>query len=499
MIKKSLLSMAAIAAISVTSFSQETSYYDYRISHQQKPAYPQYAAYTTFDMAAITTMDEEVNMELPYQIKLGDFKQVSSGADFHIVSILRRMSGKFTSDKSITANVYLTSYVYDKYGNKVTGIYTDKEDYVINFETALSKDDRGNKDLVRRKVVEKITESNLSSFVEAFKGAKIDVTFELAGLSDVKKKPDLADFSKKVKEIKVPSGATAENWRDALAPNVSYWEKMSEYAGPDEVNEVKRAAYQNLAIYHIFAGNTEKATEYIEKYKPVDKVDKQLMGLLKIWHSDNCEKMLQKLYPEVGEVDEKAPLLSLQEIKDGILYETITGTVTVEGKKIGGTYQGKIQVSKLDNASSGGIASLDAAAALVVITTKDEKGEAKVIKTDLSNITSLKDDKGTEYAIMKFGVVTGKYYCLLKPAYKSDKVAVYRTLIPAGSTEYFVKKAGDEKGVKSTLIGARKQLTEYLSDCPVLTEKLKNGTIDKKEKVETIAEMYTKCESVASN
>jgi hypothetical protein len=492
--KKNLL-IALGLVLSQFASAQDVSYDDHTLSFQQKPAYPQYAGYTTFDMAAITTLDETaVNMNLPYQIKLGNLTQVPVSSDFHVVSVLRRFGGKFTSDVSLTANIHLTSYVYDRFGNKVSAIYVDKEDRIVNFDKALSKEERGNQNLVRQKVVEKVTESLLREFVDAFNGAKLQLPFELAGLSGVKKNPDLADFSKTVKEVK--SATDVESLQQLLAPHVPYWEKMIAYTGDVDTIEIRRAAYQNLSIYNIITANTEKATEYIEKYKAIDKIHKMMMGLIRIKHSDNCEKMLAQMYPSAAaEVDETAPAMSLQELKDNFKYVTINGTVTVEAKKIGGTYQGQILISKLDNSGGGGILNLDAVSAVVIINTKDEKGEAKTIRTELSDITSVKDDKGVEYAIKKFGTAAlgGAYYSLLKPSYSNPKITVYRTVIPADSYDYVIKKSGDDKGIKSSLLNSRKQLIEYLADCTSLTEKLKDGTISKKEKVEKIAEMYSAC------
>ncbi len=495
LIKK--LTLAALLATTVVIVNaQDVNYEDHILTFQQKPAYPQYAGYTTFDMAAVTTMDEnEVNMNLPYQIKLGNLKQVPVSSDFHVLTVLSRLNGKFTSESSLTANIYITSYIYDRFGNKVSGIYIDKEDRVINFEKPLTKEERGNKDFVRQKVVEKLTESLMQEFINAFNGAKLQLPFELAGLSGVKKNPELADFSKTVKEVK--NTTDAETLLQQMEPHLAYWEKASNYSNAaDDTIEVRRAAYQNLSIYYVVKGETEKAGEYIEKYKAIDKVHKMLMGLLKIKHSENCEKILTQMYPPAAaDIDEAAPVASLQELKDNFRYVTINGTVTVDAKKIGGTYEGRIQISKLENSSGGGILNLDAVSPLVLITTKNEKGEPKIITTDMSNITLLKDDKGVEYAIQKFGTAAlgGAYYSLLKPSYQNPKITVYRTLVPAGISDYVIKKSGDEKGVKSSMFSSRKQLIEYLSDCTPLTEKLKNGTVSKTEKAEKIAEMYVNC------
>jgi hypothetical protein len=139
--KKNLL-IALGLMLSQFASAQDVSYDEYTLNVQLQPAYPQYASYTTFDIAATTTMDEtEVNMNLPYQIKVGNLKQVPTSSDFHVVSVLRRLGGKFTNDISLVANIYLETTIYDRYGNKVKSNYENREDLVVNFDKALSKEE----------------------------------------------------------------------------------------------------------------------------------------------------------------------------------------------------------------------------------------------------------------------------------------------------------------------------------------------------------------------
>ncbi len=493
MFKKKNFILAAALLTGQLLQAQEVSYIDRTLTgYQQKPAYPQYADYKTFDFAAVTTMDEsEVNMNLPYKVKLGNFQQVPVSSDFHVVTLLRRMSGKFTTDKSLTANCFIETFLYDRFGTEVTSIYINKEDQVINFDAPMSKEERNNKDFVRQKVLEKVTEMLLAEFLGAYTGSKEDIAFELAELDDTKKFPELKDFPKISRQVKY--SVNAADLLNALTPNVAVWEKLSSYSGPGDAGEVKRACFQNLAIYSILKGETDKAAGYIEQYKAVDKVHKQMMGLLKVKHSENCEKMLAKFNPVFETIDATAPTMTLQQIKDNFRYVSINGTITIEGKKNAGTYTGLIQVSKIVSSEGGGIAVLDAESADVLITTKDAAGKDQVITTELSKVVSLKDDKGNEYAIRKFGAATTAYYSLLKPTFQHEKITVYRAVIPVRFKDYVVKKKGDDTGVKSSMFNARKQLIDYLSDCAPLTEKLKSGAVDRNEKVEKIAEMYATC------
>jgi hypothetical protein len=491
---KKLLAVAICMYFVATSIAQSINYDDFVVTQQKKPAYPQYANYTTFDMAAVTTLDEsEVNMNLPYQIKLADFKQVPVSNDFHIVSCLQRSSGQFTSDKSLTLNILMTTNIYDRYGNIVTTMYIDEPARIINFETALTKDERNNKDFTRQKIVEKVTEILTTNFLKRLKGETVEIPYELAGLGSVKKLPELADFSKTIKEVK--SKMDMASLKSLLEPNVAYWEKMSHYTGEGDSIDVRRAAYQNLAIYNIVSGNTEAANTIIENYKAIDKVHKTMFGMVKTFHSENCAKMLEKMNTEASTIiDENAATMTLKQLKDGFKYITLNGTVVVDAKKIGGTYKGQFQVDKMPTTSGGGMLDLDAQAANVIITTKDDAGVAKVIKTDLSKITSFVDEKGMEYVITKYGsaALSSAYYCILKPTYTSAKITVLRAIQPE-TGDYVVKKKGDDKGVKSTTLNAKKQLVDYLSDCESLSTKIKEVPATKALSPEKLAELYSNC------
>lgn len=487
---------ATLLLFILSTIAQEVEYENFKLSFQQKPSYPQYANYSTFDMAAVTTLDEtQVNMNLPYQIKFGNFQQVQVSNDFHVLSILKRLVVKINSETTLTANINLAVMLYDRYGNKIKGVYVDREDLVISLSKPMSKDERGSRDFVRQKVVERVTESLLEEFVNEFSGAKVELPFELATLSGVKKNPDLIDFDKTIKGVKTPTDSLT--LLKQLEPHVAYWLKASNYNNTAyDTVEVKRAAYQNLIIYYIVKGDLEIAKELIEKYKGIDKVHKMLMGLVKVKHSENCEKLIAQMYPPQPQpIDESAPVVALRDLKDNYKYVNLNGTITIEGKRDGGTYVGQVQISKIENTGQGGIVALNAEAASVKIFVKNEKGENRIINTDLANVTAFKDDNGKMYMIRKFGsaALGGSYYSILQPSYQSAKITVYRAIIPAGSNDYVIVKAGDTEGIKTSIFNSWKQLTEYLSDCKLLIEKINNGQISKSEKIEKVAELYSNC------
>lgn len=144
----------------------------------------------------------------------------------------------------------------------------------------------------------------------------------------------------------------------------------------------------------------------------------------------------------------------------------------------------------------GNVVSPDPGNIQVVIVTTDAGGQPKTINTTVSKIEELKDDNGTSYTSRKFGTSVlgdGSYYTFMQRSFTSPRVTVSRAIIPAIG-DYVVKKAGDDKGVKSSAFNARRNLEEYLSDCASLAAKFKDGSIDKKVSVEKIAEEYSKCQ-----
>ena len=131
MLSKKIALLSLICLLSCSVFSQETGYSDHTLTYTKKPAYPQYAGYTTFDFGAITTMDG-VNVTLPYQLKLEGLSQVPASNDFHFLSLISRLGIKFTADNAAVVNTYITTYGYDRYGTRVMAIYTQNPTWLLN-------------------------------------------------------------------------------------------------------------------------------------------------------------------------------------------------------------------------------------------------------------------------------------------------------------------------------------------------------------------------------
>lgn len=505
MLKKTIVSMLAGIIFCPALFAQETDYKETFFDYQQPPTLPQYSSYRSFDVAVVTTQSlsdsKSANFNLPYQVKLGSLKQVDSTGDFHVVALVQQFGATITGAATATVKIGLGITVYNKYGTVLNTADLNIDGFAVNFGRDLSKDERGNHDLVRRLIMEKAIEEGLKKFYGALYGAKLRPSLKVASLDDVKKKPELQEFDAQQKAlVKAVSSEGLAGYKTTAAPFVSYWEKMAAYNGEGDANEVKRAAYHNLAVYHIAAGSIEKAKEYIELYKPIDKTIKSMFGLIKTRNSDECEKLIAALFPVAGELpapaaDTKA--WSKSEVVDDFKYLTVNGTIRIDTKKEAGTYTGLIKVNKIPSGSFGNIVSLDPENILVTIHTKDASQQPKAIETTVSKVEELNGNDGTSYVTQKFGTSVlgdGAYYAFMRSTYTSPKITVYRTVLPAGGHDYVVRKTGDEKGVKSSMLGARKELEQYMNDCASLAEKMKNGTVDKKVSVEKIAEMYSACQ-----
>jgi hypothetical protein len=498
---KQLFTLLLIALCIITK-AQKIDYYGANLKEKLSPTLTQYSDYKTYDLQVITTKEEQdkpgVGFNIAYKPVIGNLTQVEKDGDFHIVVLLQKYSGKLTSASSATVDIYMKNTVYDKYGGFVLEEVLESAAFVLYFGRDLSEAERKNADILRGLIMEKLIKANSLSFRDGLYGGTFDKEVKIASLDKVKKIPELQAFDEQVKPlVKALEKNGLEGFKVAAEPSAAYWEKSIAYAGED-VDEVKRAAYHNLALYNIATKNFDKAREYIELYKPIDKTIKEMMGLIKYKNSEKLEELFNAVNPamEIAKpIATSTKIATKEDILENYKYIVVNGSVTVTAKKEAGTYVGKIKINKIPASSFGNIVSLDAENITAIIETKDAQGQLKIINTTVSKLENLKDNNGTKYISQKYGtglLGTG-YFSFLKSTYSSPKVTVYRSLIPASNGDYVVKKNGDETGVKNTLINARKNLIEYFNECASLTEKVKSGEIDRKATVEKIAEIYSDC------
>jgi hypothetical protein len=158
-------------------------------------------------------------------------------------------------------------------------------------------------------------------------------------------------------------------------------------------------------------------------------------------------------------------------------------------------YTGKIKIAKLPvGESNGNIISLDIREDEIFIEGKDATGAAKTFSAASRDIELVRADNGDQFTYKVFGSAfgVGGIGTILKSSYSSDKITVFRAVIPEGS-DYFIAKANDKEGFVYSILKGKKKLIEYFSDCPGMEEKFKNKTISDNESIEKIAAIYTEC------
>ena len=508
-----------------TAFAQETDYHTVSFSYNLPPTLKvEGAAPKTFDLKVLLAGDDPVSAALAtdagkaarkelsgnnYKVSFADLQQVDSTTigDLHIIALLQlfQRKGALSSSGGImTTNVAIYTSVRNGEGIELYNKQLTDENFSTSYGAALTNAQ------LNQLVVETAVAKCLDGFQKALTGYTITLNSKLADLEGVKKMPELKPFGDQVKEL---SATLSKNGIEAFCTGaekyLSFWQQQADNHLEKNGEEVKRAAYQNLALYYILKGNTEKAREIIEAYKPVDKVVKEMMGLLKYKNSDDLETLIAKMDPEKKTLALSPPdkRITLSEAVMRFIYLKIEGTVNIDDRKNTGTYTGTLYIKKPEPASGkqgGGIVDLGAADFDMLIMYKDN-GVDKDIKTKLSKIKSLKDNSSGNYTVIKAGTnmlgdmssvsIGSDTYILMKETYASAKVSLYRIMLPqpdGSENSMLIRKAGDPKGVRTKLLNFRKNLSEYLADCTATTDMIKqskniNGDINR------ILETYSSC------
>jgi hypothetical protein len=503
-LKKPSLALLLFLIFSGTGFSQKVIYTGYDVPVELPPAYPQYKDYSTYDLSTlslITNPDKSVNnYDLPYQIKLGNLKQTTSQGDFHVVANIERFIAKLTSKSTANLNVTIKVKIFDRNGTLIKTSAVARDAMAMSIGRHFTDEEIKNQRLLSTVMIQNVIDTALSSFNNAFNGVKFKTEIIFGSLSGVKKMPELKEFSDQIDNIsKASVSSTATEFKSTLEKSVPYWEKMANYAGEGEVNEVKRAAYQNLAMFNILAGKLDKAKEYIEIYKPIDKVFSAMFGLLKVKYSEECEKKLGEFYPNAfqntTQVVADTKIVTKEDLLDLEKFVTINGSVSLKGKRHTGTYTGVTKITRYAMPSgSGNIASLDKASDDMFVEGKDENGNVVKFSGSSLDLVSAKADNGDMYVMKSLGAMfgVGGESVFMKSSYNSSKITVYRNYFKE-TEDFFIVKTGDAEGLKYADSKSRKKLAEYLSDCTDLVTKLKDKTVAENEKIEKIAELYTNC------
>jgi tetratricopeptide (TPR) repeat protein len=495
---KNLTQILVLCCFAFTTINaQKVDYKSSYFSHPMPATMPQLSGIKTYDFTFRNEIEnfwgEKSKEVVKFKPTFGNFEQVDSSSELHVVSNLYYLKVKKKENRDVF-DIDIHTTVANKYGTKLYEKRITDKDIPCNSE--------GNS---RFACVQRAISVSLSSFSNAINGYKAQIDIHLARLDDVKKKSELYAFEEQVAVLrKALEREGVPAFLKAAEAYVPFWEKMTNFSEKGNADEVKRAAYQNLAIYYILSKNIEKAQAIIEQYKKIDKEEKEMFGLIKYTCSIDCEKMINELSPEPIEINETeggSVVLSKEAIVDRMIYRTIEGTVTIKDKKIGGKHTGFIKLkSTAPTKASGNMISLDSEDLDMLIIEKNAKGGMDTLRTFVSKITEMQGKDGKNYIAKKLteeGVLSigaPGFYALMMTTYQSPKIEVYRCIVPSSnSSDYVMRKTTDEKGIKSGLFNNFKRMTEYFSDCPTLSTKMKAGEIDKKTSAEKMAEMYSNC------
>ncbi len=438
-------------------------------------------------------------------LKLDPLTLDTTGGDLMIVTVIHRSAFKsimmYPSNKgfSLTKAVNYYTNVYSKAGTIIMSKHYINEGFSTEFKEAWNSDDiKKNDEYIQRKISTAIINVTLADFRRQISGGNITVESKLADLEAVKKFPELKVMEDQRKELdKLLTSSNKEGFVAKAKEFVPFWESQLSFNASKDSDEVKRAVYQNLALYYLFAGEIEKATNIINLYKPIDKTIKEMFGLVKYRNSDQLEAIVpyfeNKVTPLVIAVGEKT--YTIDQLVERQRFTIIDGTVVLSGKK-GGTFSGKLRFTNPEpgfeaQQSEGGIASLDAAD--IEFSLLQANGE--LMFSSVSKVKELKDVEGKNYAVIKTGsaLLGGSAYSLLKEVFVSPKISVFKDAFQ-NTSEFLVKKPGDEKGIKTSMFNTKKNLKVYLADCATVVANIEATGILQKIDIEKIAQEYTNCQ-----
>ncbi|PQA60537.1 hypothetical protein [Siphonobacter curvatus] len=427
----------------------------------------------------------------------GKLIQVDDQGDLHVIALIQAFKfigpNPYNAQQSL-AQVAVHTTVYDRYGRKVFINPYESSQVAV---PASSIDFKNNKRASLALFAQKAITESLVPLQNKIYGYQGKFSTSLAYLDGVKKFPELKELKEEINGLQSTLKKNGiEAYLEQAKPYLSKWQTLANYQGEGNASEVIRAALQNLAVTNLLQGNYKEAMVYVEQYKPIDKSIRQMMGLISYKNSEELESMIRAFTPELQEeTASQLAVLSTPEVMDRYKYYLIPkAKIVIESGRNAGTYEGLVKVLRSEpyyqSKEKNGMVELPSTTDLSVCLPSTGNGSETWVWG--STIKSFQDENGKEYLIRKFGsaITGGATYYLLQNTYQSPKLVVYQSLVP-GNTEYLMMKKGDEKGVRSTLLNARKNMLEYLSDCPAIGTKYANSQTP--INLQEVAEAYTAC------
>ena len=373
-------------------------------------------------------------------------------------------------------------------------------------------------------LVIKILTNNFYSMLEEFEGFYLYGP-EVSGLRyfDIEKKkkskstfnPD--EFNQSVQVLPTLVDVDRADWPSLFGEAQKYWK---EYVAFEDKNDedlqkkVRFSAYYNLATTNLLLGQVEEASKYFDGVK---ENEKSFLGM-RTHHPfltnlaaniDTYKKTTEKA--TTLEAMQTEPILaSYKKAATAFRYAEFDGEVLdVDGK----VFKGKVRIISdypeiIDLRTESQVSALRALAndigsdkSSVRITIE---GQKKPERTNLKKVVTIKDNEGHFYIAGQTGKGIGltsdvntKRYSLFEEIKKGEKISLFHEFFPQDA--YVLKKQiQDEFFSPAVLIGRKKQLREYFSDCPKMIENINNGLYNFENK-ETYIKMFDDYTAMCGN
>lgn len=465
-------------------------------------------SFKTFDVKIISkdvlielnANDKKSLVNTDYTISLRNMQQVdgiNSNGDLHVIVALE-MFNLLTNVKpdggAMKSFVSLTTYFFSSDGNHE--LYKEvfkNESFETNYNAGATKED------ISKQALESAIQQCVNNF---FQPRKLNTTVTIADLKGSKNIPELKILS--THEWELQRALDDKKISKVLQLGEEYlpiWQNLGNTYAGQNVEDVKRAVYQNMAVYYILKGDTNNAKKIIAVYKPIDKEKSAAMTFAKMRFSDELEKLMLNLYSSKVLLA-SADKVSSTDVAEMMVYHKTDATVTIDDKKEGGTYNGVVYIKY--PMQYGKIETIGTTDCDVVIKIKDSN---KVINTKLSKIVSMQDATGKQYSVNKVGAnfvgdrnklsfgMVNTQYILMKETFASERISLFRTVVPkmpTAETSFLIKKAGDAKGVRTTYLNMKKNLIDYLSNCSAAVDMINTST-NLGNDIEQIVKTYSTC------
>ena len=410
----------------------------------------------------------------------GDFKVTFELEDFQFVDF-----GEVDGEKSMIIGLKANVTVYDK------------EDQLIfsRYLAPITKSYVYNKSLKLNASIDQLLKYTYDKLIKEFNyyytfGPQIYTN--VINLTDIKDLPELAEFESSVDVFEALKDIKRSEQAAVLDGVIGYWKPFLKYAkikDKDHAMDLRLAANYNTAMALILQNKFTEA----EKMMPAVKAnDRTMLGmtlrdmeLKSVISSVKSYQLLSKDFKLIQPIEE--PNTTKDYAFENIVFnnasviygkdDMITGNVKLIFDNpifeyLPGWNSNEMTSNISDNKY---IAATQIAGGLLKLRkdfkTEDSNvlveiaGKKKPKKLDLSEIVSIKTEKGETYKIEVMGFGDGKRYAAVKEINSCSKITLYQEVFPGN--ELLFKRNGKEDAFQLKPFSTdKKEFKKFFSDCP---------------------------------